>query len=670
MKFIPHNPYIVGNPIKTKAMFFGREDDFQFVIRKIGSGIANQILVFCGDRRSGKTSILFQILNGRLGKNFLPVLIDMQILAGVKSDLEFFRTILEVACSTLKLPNLSMEKVAKKAGNYSVEHYFEAFLFYVKKEFPEKIVLFLLDEYELIEAKIRDRSLSESVIHYLAGVLESNYRISFIFTGSTNLENRKEEFWKILLGKSIYRKISYLSRNDTYRLIADPLHEYIEYPEEILSTIYRLTGGQPFYTQVICQNLVDILIEEERNDPVVDDLKRVIKDIVANPLPQMIYSWNNLSDWTRLILSALGGLIKKPDDWIDHQQVYQFLLQSKVRLPFKRERINILLEEAYQQEFLEKNEEEKYRFKIDLFRRWIKKEHSIWKTVKEVKLELKKPINAVLAWAAVPVALALIGFLLLVALPNWFGVYPFGDLLRIGYSQVKDIRIKANLAPFHVTIDESQILTSEGLEDKYVITIPTLAVGEHVFKFTHPDTGIVFEKKIDITQETTYIPVFFSEEQSTAGSDASKSEVIEAGEVGSLFISSVPQGATILIDGVVNSVTPQLVRDVPIGIHSIGVVMEGYKPEYIDVKISKNEITEKNVVLTASFGTLVLDVRPTARIYLDGKYLIDTPYAKPLSIATGKHVITIENESLKVKKDISIQVNEGETISIKEDLKK
>ncbi|MBN1797368.1 MAG: PEGA domain-containing protein [Spirochaetales bacterium] len=670
MKFIPQNPYIVGNPIKTKAMFFGREDDFQFVIRKIGSGLANQIIVFCGDRRSGKTSILFQILNGRLGKNFLPVLIDMQILAGVKSDLEFFRTIIEVACTTLKLPGLSFERVAKKAGDNSIEHYFDAFLFYVKKEFPEKIVLFLLDEYELIEAKIRDHSLSESVIHYLAGTLESDYRISFIFTGSTNLENRKEEFWKVLLGKSIYRKISYLSRNDTYRLISDPLHEYIEYPEEILSTIYRLTGGQPFYTQVICQNLVDILMEEERNDPAGDDLKRVIKDIVANPLPQMIYSWNNLSDWTRLTLSALGGLIKRPDDWINDQQVYQFLLQSKVRLPFKRERINILLEEAYQQEFLEKNEEEKYRFKIDLFRRWIKKEHSIWKTVKEVKLELKKPINAVLTWSIIPAALALSGFLFFVALPNWFGVSFFRDILSIGFNPVKDIRIKANLAPFRVTIDESQILTSEGLEDKFVITIPTLAAGEHVFKFTHPETGIVFERKIEITQETRYIPVFFSEENSTAGQDASRKEVIEAGEVGSLFISSVPQGATIMIDGVVNSVTPQLIRDVPLGTRSIGILMEGYKPEYFEVKISKNEIIEKNIVLSASYGTLVLDVRPTARIYLDGIYLIDTPYAKPLTIATGKHIITIENENLKVKKNIPIQVNEGETISIKEDLRK
>ena len=87
MAGIPYNPYIVGNPIKTREMFFGREDDFGYVEKKIGSAKSNQVLVFCGERRSGKTSILFQILGGRLGERFLPVLVDMQILSSQMSDL-------------------------------------------------------------------------------------------------------------------------------------------------------------------------------------------------------------------------------------------------------------------------------------------------------------------------------------------------------------------------------------------------------------------------------------------------------------------------------------------------------------------------------------------------------------------------------------------------------
>src|SRR6185436_16997077 len=46
------------------------------------------LLVFCGERRSGKTSILFQILDRRLGPDFIPVLIDMQSMA-VSNEIDF-----------------------------------------------------------------------------------------------------------------------------------------------------------------------------------------------------------------------------------------------------------------------------------------------------------------------------------------------------------------------------------------------------------------------------------------------------------------------------------------------------------------------------------------------------------------------------------------------------
>jgi AAA+ ATPase superfamily predicted ATPase len=145
MKKITNNPYIVGNPIKTKEMFFGREDDFLFISRKIGFEKANQVIVLCGERRSGKTSILFQILSGRLGKEFLPVLIDMQILAGIKSDVDFFKAILETAIGQLKINGLSYQAVEKRALAKNIENMFDEFLSFINEAHPDKTVLFLLD---------------------------------------------------------------------------------------------------------------------------------------------------------------------------------------------------------------------------------------------------------------------------------------------------------------------------------------------------------------------------------------------------------------------------------------------------------------------------------------------------------------------------------------------
>ena len=155
MKKIPFNPYIVGNPIKTKEMFFGREDDFQYVIRKFGDGRSNQILIFCGDRRSGKTSILFQILLGRLGQDFLPILIDMQILAGIKNDSDFYKAIIEVACTQLNLPGFTLKSLEEKNRDPAIEGLFLLFISQIEEKFPDKILLFYLMNMNLLKRKSR-----------------------------------------------------------------------------------------------------------------------------------------------------------------------------------------------------------------------------------------------------------------------------------------------------------------------------------------------------------------------------------------------------------------------------------------------------------------------------------------------------------------------------------
>ncbi|MCX7039773.1 MAG: hypothetical protein NT005_11660, partial [Spirochaetes bacterium] len=607
---IPSNPYIVGNPIKSRDMFFGREDDFQFVARKIGEGRSNQIAVLCGERRSGKTSILFQILGGRLGGSFLPILIDMQMLAGIKGDRDFFSAILKAGCAALADPGLSLERLESEAGE-TVERMFESFLEITRARAPERIVLFLLDEYELIEAKIRDGSLSEAAVHYLAGILESPYRVSFIFTGSTNLEDRKAEVWKSLLGKSIYRKISYLSEKDTKRLITEPLKDWISWPAEVAASIYRLTGGQPFYTQVVCQNMVDLLIEERRADPSPADLERIVRDIVDNPLPQMIYSWNSLGEWEQIILSSLASRLAGPADWSGSAEIAAFIRGNRIVLPFARERINVLLEEGYHAEFLEKSEEASYRFRMDLFRGWIRREHSIWKVAKEARLAFRKSSRPFAIAGAALLALAVLITL------GWYLLIPSGALALLrgaraqptGTAQtaqagqpaqtapsaegalVTGVTFNADRGPFQATIDGEITVTSEGREDTRSIAAPALSKGVHMVDFK-ASTGERVRRRIEVTASGGRFAVVFPPPRAAAGAGAGTAGVAEtvpaieeandaAGQgteaprqaqpapeapaVGVLIINTQPPGARIVLDGQLLAQPTPFAESVPAG---------------------------------------------------------------------------------------------------------
>ncbi len=683
-------------------MFFGREDDFQFVSRKIGEGRSNQIAVLCGERRSGKTSILFQILGGRLGPGFLPVLIDMRMLAGIKGDLEFFRAVLRAGCAALEGTGLTLEQLEARAGA-TVEGLFEEFLRSAQAAAPGKIVLFLLDEYELIEAKVRDGSLSEAAVHYLAGILESRYRVSFVFTGSTNLEDRKADIWKSLLAKSIYRKISYLSENDTRRLITEPLKEWISWPEDVSASIYRLTGGQPFYTQVICQNLVDLLMEDERTDPRAGDLERIVRDIVDNPLPQMIYSWNSLGEWEQVILASLASGLEGPGEWAGAGQVSAFIRGNRIVLPFARERIHVLLEEGYHGEFLEKSEEGTYRFRMDLFRAWIRREHSIWKAAKEAGLGFRRaPKPVVLAVAIVVPVLAVAAAAWLLLVPLLRARLPArgeagraaeagaqaGNASQPGDRLVEGIVLAADRGPFRATIDGQLTVTSEGRPDPRTIAAPPLKAGRHAIVFKAP-TGEEVRLSIDAQAEGQRVSVVFPAARAAAQPPPEEPQEPQAEPTalqeppaaaapapgapeaarGVLILNTQPPGARITLDGQPLPQQTPFAQDIEPGEHRVRLVLAGYTTVDFPVLVEAGAQAKMDLVLVEAWAELTFDVRPTARISLDGAYILDTPYAKPFRVRAGPHTILVENEALGVKKTIAIEVAEGERRLIQEVLK-
>jgi hypothetical protein len=301
------NPYIVGNPIRTRDMFFGREDDFQFARQKLTSERAGVVLVFCGERRSGKTSMLFQVLDGRLGPDFLPVLIDMQYFAAISSDQDFYETVVrEFVRAVYPDSEHAAQRQSPGITADSPAQSLELALDEAMAAHPGKTFLFLFDEYEILESKIEREELSRMVIPYLAGLLERKRRISYIFTGSRNLEERSTHHWRLMMGKSLYRKISYLTPNDTERLIRNPVRGLVDYRADSVAKIYRLTSGQPFYTQVICQNLIDLLNEVRRRTIDAADVSAIVDGIVDNPLPQMIYFWDSLPAEEKLALSLLA----------------------------------------------------------------------------------------------------------------------------------------------------------------------------------------------------------------------------------------------------------------------------------------------------------------------------------------------------------------------------
>jgi ligand-binding sensor domain-containing protein/AAA+ ATPase superfamily predicted ATPase len=379
---IEPNPYIVGNPIRSEQMFFGREDDFRYVRTKLEGASQGVVIVFCGERRVGKSSILFQVMNGRLGERFIPVFVDMQEMV-ITSDAEFFARMSRLIVESLARKTIAITAPGFDHGN--PYHIFLDFLDAVLAAINDHTLLILLDEYELMEAKVDDGKLSQELFTFLAGLMDNKERLAFIFTGSRRLEERDKKYWRELLRRSLFRKVGFFSGKDTVRLITDPVEGRVIYGRGVIEAICRLTAGQPFYTQVTCQNIVDYMNENQQNWITLADLQYVTADITDNPLPQMIYTWDALSDDEKLVMSLLADILQDGNDFATAYDLRAYARSNEYPMNLSETTIRMTLEEMFRRELLDKNPSEGFRIKIDLLRLWIRRSHSIWQVVKEVR---------------------------------------------------------------------------------------------------------------------------------------------------------------------------------------------------------------------------------------------------------------------------------------------
>jgi len=363
-------------------MFFGREDDFSFVKSKVDNEQYGSLIVLFGERRAGKTSLLYQILGGRLGSNYVPVFIDMQAMA-VNNDNEYLGRMAEITVEAVRTDKLKFDIIIFEDKSRNPYTLFDKFIGKVLKSIGEAKLLLLFDEYELIEDKVEDKKLSKDIFLFLSGLVEHKPGLFLIFTGTHLLQEREKQYWHPLLHRCEYRNISYLTENDTRRLITEPVKDKVFYLGSSVNDIMRLTAGQPFYTQLICRNIVEMLNDQKRNYFYEEDIPVIVREILDNPPPQMIYFWAGLSTEEKAILSVTADLSKNRDTFTSLKDISDSI--EKNALPVTLAQIKKACETMVGREVLEANSKQVYRFRMDLFRVWIREEHNLYKVSREIE---------------------------------------------------------------------------------------------------------------------------------------------------------------------------------------------------------------------------------------------------------------------------------------------
>lgn len=357
------NPYIAGNPVGGSEAFVGRTDILRTVLRVLKNPGENAIVLY-GQRRIGKTSVLLELMR-RLPQEgpYQPIYFDLQDKAVLPLSTvlrELMQRIASAVGVGVPVPTITDDVLP--------EQFQETFLDAVLQQLPPASSLVLLfDEFDVLDNPGEGQAGTE-FFPYLRNLLTLSPRLQFCFVIGRRPEDLSSFTLSVFKGIKA-EPISLLTANDTAALVR--LSEQkgsLRWTEDAIAQVYALTGGHPFLTQQLCQELWETAWQDDSPETPLITLATI--DAAINPtlrsaMNALEWLWDGLRPAQRIVAAALA---EAGPESIDQEELEGRLQQSGVRILIGE------LQDAprtLQDWDLLEPGKAGYRFRVELLRRWI-----------------------------------------------------------------------------------------------------------------------------------------------------------------------------------------------------------------------------------------------------------------------------------------------------------
>jgi type I restriction enzyme M protein len=300
------SPYVCGNPIKpgSKDIFFGRDDLLAQIRRQIIH--SGNVILLEGNRRSGKSSILYHLAKTDSIPGWFSVYCDLQGSEGSKDKVgvptvEIFREMAEniakrlfILVHDIPLPNGSFLPPGSDLDPHSLDLInsgiredspftdFRNYIDIVLKmlgNFDLGLIM-MLDEFDSIQQGIVTGVTSPQVPYNIRSLIQSFPRFCAILTGARILKEQREDHWSALYGLGTAYRVPSLLMDDARNLIIEPVKGRLTYSTESVERIFFLTSGQPYLIQCLCGRIFDIAARLKMRSVNLDLVNQSVDDFV------------------------------------------------------------------------------------------------------------------------------------------------------------------------------------------------------------------------------------------------------------------------------------------------------------------------------------------------------------------------------------------------------
>ena len=370
----PVNPYIAGSPVTGTEMFYGRGDVFSFIQRNLTGLHRDTPIVLYGQRRTGKTSVLYQ-LHRHLDPRYRCIFIDLHglsldgtgnLLHGIANSIS--RSLQRDYQLKVDVPDRSFFLADPRSA-------FETrFLDEVWSALGDDHLVLMMDEAVRLYEEVQAGRLEREIFEFLRHLMQHFTRLNFIFSLGSGLEEMAKDY-AFLFSVSLYRRISFLEPAAARELITRPARDHYEVTPQAVTKILQVTSGHPYYTQLVCHCMFDLWSRAPKSVMDAADVEAVLAEAIELGSANLTYVWEDSAPEEQALMAGVAAGMRHGTRPVIIDDVLDVWREVGVRLP-ERE-VARALRSLTSREVLAGDQA--YRFNVDLQRLWCEKHrHLDW----------------------------------------------------------------------------------------------------------------------------------------------------------------------------------------------------------------------------------------------------------------------------------------------------
>jgi excisionase family DNA binding protein len=381
----PYARWVQSGAVKDEKMFYGRNEFIESLLDMIKNGPANKSVVIYGQKRAGKSSIVFH-LERRMEAPLLPIVFSIgEFVSGLSLSAFLSRIMRGVeeayeGASDSGLPADWPTRPSISDIGENPEIFFHEYMALVQRcvrrvpELAARRLIVVIDEFSYIFGEILRGRCPDTIMKSWKAVLEREY-FGCVLVGQDIMRNFIEAFPnEFQVAQS--ERVTYLSADYARQLIVEPIRipdsGESRYRAASVQRIVALTAGSPYYLMLLCSRLVNYL--NDRKATFITDAH------VEHVKNELIFGNNSLTEAEFDNLITPGDVtVGQYGSAVIRSVLRDIAVGSRNQTHCDRSNIkaasgadlDAILEDLERRDVVERQPGQLYRIRVELFKEWL-----------------------------------------------------------------------------------------------------------------------------------------------------------------------------------------------------------------------------------------------------------------------------------------------------------